>query len=241
MKNNKKNKKSTFILKIDKNENIVKETFKVKRNKRYKLEIEKDIYDIEVEDEKRCILEEDLSFKIKKYGETKVFFTNRETKEFSYVTLKVNNPFALIFIPIFILGIPVGYHYIPQNEINNNIPNLEDYEDILSGNENETEKNGVILFPSSVTNIGISDASPFFNFENSNYNRVFFHYYVYVEDTGETIDIGQVPPGKILKVDMREYFDKGTTNIRVDIRTFKDTNETKERNSMSFNSIVIYK
>lgn len=186
-------------------------------------------------------LNEDLSFKIKKSGQFKIFFIHKETKEFSYITLKLGSPIIFIFIPIFILGIPVGYHYIMQNSENINIPNLEDYEDILSGNENETEKNGVILFPSSVTNIGISDDSPFFSFENSNYNRVFFHYYVYVEDTGETLDIGQVPPGKILKVDMREYFDKGTTNIRVDIRTFKDTNETKERNSMSFNSIVIYK
>lgn len=231
-----KRKPKIFSLIIDENGNIVNQTFKVRKRKLYKLKLEVGRYDIRVEDEEVCVLNEDLSFKMLKNKQIKIFFTNKETKEFSYITLKPPVPIIPIFIPIILFS---GYNVNSNTPTPTPPPIVDDY------NEEQTtetsKEQGVIVFPSDISVIGVSKDNPVFSFSNSEHNRVFFHYYIFNPATGENIDIGQVAPSKKLDFDLSKYFSEGATNVRVDIRTYKDTSETKARNSMSFNSTVIIK
>lgn len=246
----KEKKKIVVPLSVEKDA-IKKETFKIKKNKLYKLLIDEEKYgikikdyDIKVEDEEVCILEDDLSFKFKQYGETKIFFVHKETKDFSYITLQASFPLIPIFLILLLISI-----WITIGGDTRNTPPGEDKDNNIDINEykndeklpNHSSQSGVIIFPSNITTIGISSTKPCFKFQNSGRNRVFFHYYIYNKKTGNTIDIGQVAPGEVLEVDVAQYFEYGTTNVRIDILTFKDTSETKERNSMSFNGVVIKK
>lgn len=241
-------KKKVISLVIDENGNIEKDTFDIKKGKLYELDFESENYEIRVEDEKICELKDDLTFKFKKFGQTKIFFTNKETKEFSYITLKAKNRFIPIFIPAITIGAAsiTSYmlYYITEKpkdkQEDKPTEKIEEYTEKTTTDKDEVSQ-AVIVFPSNVTNIGVSAEKPTFAFENSKYNRVFFHYYIYNKVSATTIDVGQVAPGEVLEFDIAKHFAGGITEIRVDIRTFKDTAETKERNSMSFNGVVIKK
>lgn len=245
-------KKKVKVLELATNEqgNIEEETFGVKKGSVYKFEFDSSLYDVRVESEKMLGALEDGSFEVRKFGQTKVFFTNKESKEFSYVTLKCKNRVVPIFLPIITIGAAsLGAYTVThivdkgegkKDEGTTTPGKIEEYTEPATSEGGESSQ-GVIVFPSNVTSIGVSNEKPTFAFENSKYNRVFFHYYIYNKVSATTIDVGQVAPGEVLEFDIAKHFASGVTEVRIDIRTFKDTSETKERNSMSFNGVVIKK
>lgn len=188
-------------------------------------------------------------FDMVKYGKTKIFFINKETNEMSYIVINVKNQILMPLLIIFMSG-SLGVSAITVIKI---IKDRKDETKIVTETstpagvidtgteeESETKSNGYIYFPSNMTSISVNKENPYFNFKNNPANKVFFHYYIYDNATGRTIDIGQIPPTKdaVLKFDITKYFSTGTHHVRIDIKTFKDSAETNEKHPMSYNCTI---
>lgn len=177
-------------------------------------------------------------FKGLKSGKTiRVNFTNLESEEKSHIIIKIKSIF-LVPILIFTLALSCAgaMYYIKTKEENDKPEPTGDIVIIDDSTENKDDEEHYIVFPSNMTTIQVKEDEPYY-FRNNSYNRVYFHYYIYDYDSKETIDIGQIEPTdeKAIKSNLSKFFEVGVHNIRIDIKTYIDKEETIAKHPMSYN------
>lgn len=173
-------------------------------------------------------------------AEFRVYFINKKTNEKSYVIIQVSRTIPLLpiilfsSVPIIVAGGILLYNYSHRKPAKPDNP--KGFVEINSKNKSDDSNNKVIYFPDNLGSIYVSISEPNYMFYNSAKNHVYFHYYIYDKENRETINIGQIEPtdDKALKIDLTKYFDVGEHEVRVDVKTFKDKDETIEKHPMSF-------
>lgn len=169
----------------------------------------------------------------------RVCFKNKESGGESFVEVKIRRRWLLI-VPVSLLAISaiIASNFIGNPKSNKPVGNI-----VMEKETTKEVNNNVIVFPDNLTHISITKSNPYFKFFNNSCNKVYFHYYIYDYNSNTMINIGQIAPvdDKALKVDLSKYFEPGKYKVRVDIKTFKDKEETIEKHPMSYSCILRYK
>ena len=172
----------------------------------------------------------------------KIHFIHKETGNNSVIFISVKTRRIILF-PIIIATTctAIAIPYLIKSQHPSPEPDITTRVTINDSEETVSYKNNIIVFPSNLTNIIVTEKEPYYLFRNNSVNKVYFHYYIYDYASKETIDVGQIEPTDefAIKFNMLNFFTVGTHEVRLDIKTFKDKEETIEKHPMSYKCKII--